>query len=437
MSRKKTEAGKIVPLCRSKYQIFPPHASDRREALRVSITQHGVETPTTWDGQNNLIDGWERENICRELGTTCRREVRQFDSEAEKFQFILAVNAARRPSLSTKQKEEVIAGYLKGDPVVADNTLGDTLGVSKNTVLNVRRRLESSGEIRKVEKTRGKDGKCRPVKYAKRIIANTPKEFEKALNFIDELPGNCGGKTIDVTTARRRASREKSRKDRASRTAKSFPVPDSIQLYHCRFQELEQTAGVKPASVNAIVTDIPYLKAWLPNVTDLGRFAARVLVPGGLLLVMTGVQNIDDILGALKNEEELKQNVKLEMFWKGDAGCPCYLDAGIVVSYSKPIWVYSKGPFTRKGRFITPIGPYPQEKGWHPHQQPLDLFKHLVREFTDPGDLIVDTCGGGFTTAMAAYPLGRHCISCDTDEEAVKRGTERLNKAMRGEPDMP
>jgi site-specific DNA-methyltransferase (adenine-specific) len=130
--------------------------------------------------------------------------------------------------------------------------------------------------------------------------------------------------------------------------------------------------------------------------------------------------------------------VKLEAFWKGDAGTPCYLDnAGVVVSYSKPIWVYSKGPFTRKGRFITPIGPFPREKDWHPHQQPLELFKHLVREFTDPGDMVLDPCGGGFTTALACYLLGRRCISCDIDKKAVMLGMERLNKAMRGEPDRP
>ena len=111
--------------------------------------------------------------------------------------------------------------------------------------------------------------------------------------------------------------------------------------------------------------------------------------------------------------------------------------AGIVVSYSKPIWVFSKGRFAKKGRFITPIGPYPQEKHWHKHQQPLDLFKHLVKEFTDPGDLIIDPCGGGFTTALACYLLHRRCLASDCDERAVRLGTERLNKAMWGEPDRP
>jgi hypothetical protein len=102
-------------LPRSRYHIFPPLPPDRHEALKTSITQHGVETSTTWDDKGNLLDGWERETICNELRITCPREVRHFDSEADKFKFILAVNAHRRPSLNQKQKRAVIEAYLLGD----------------------------------------------------------------------------------------------------------------------------------------------------------------------------------------------------------------------------------------------------------------------------------------------------------------------------------
>ena len=133
-----------MTLDRSKYQIFPSLSHAGREAHNASITQHGVEHPTTWDDHGNLLDGWERMNIAAELGIDCPRLVRQCLSEAEKFQFILAVNAHRRPCLSTEQKRLVIDAYLRGDPEIADNALADALGVSKNTVLDVRRRLEES-----------------------------------------------------------------------------------------------------------------------------------------------------------------------------------------------------------------------------------------------------------------------------------------------------
>jgi DNA modification methylase len=96
-----------------------------------------------------------------------------------------------------------------------------------------------------------------------------------------------------------------------------------------------------------------------------------------------------------------------------------------------PPCVGAPGPFTRKGKFITPQGPFCKEKQWHPHQQPLALFQHLVREYTDPGDLIVDPCGGGFTTAEACLRLGRRCICCDVDAVCVSKGLERMEMCQK------
>jgi len=398
--------------------------------MDTSITHHGVENATVWDEQGNLLDGWERETICAEKGIACPREVRHFDTEAEKFQFILAVNAHRRPSLSTKQKQEVIAAYLQGDPGVADNLLGDILGVSKNTVLNMRRQLEAEHRIPCMTNTKGKDGKLRPVKYAKRIITNTANEFKKAQEIIKDLPDNCAGKIVDLTTAKRRVRRARRRQLRDAKAGHSHHLPDAIKLHHCRFQELENVAGLQPASVNALITDIPYEKAWLDQVSDLGEFAARFMVPGGLLLMMTGIQNLDKILMELKRQKELTLITKLETIWDKNTGTPISVGRNaMVISSSKPIWVYSKGPFTRKGKLITPQGPFTKEKQWHPHQQPLELFQHLVMEYTDPDDLIVDPCGGGFTTAEACFRLGRRCISCDVDADCVSKGLERIEQA--------
>src|SRR5262249_61000797 len=101
---------------RSRYQIFPALPRDRHEALARSIVAHGVERATTWDHAGNLLDGWERESACAAHGLRCPREVRHFESEADKFCFILAVNAHRRPCLSGKHNRAVIAAYRQGDP---------------------------------------------------------------------------------------------------------------------------------------------------------------------------------------------------------------------------------------------------------------------------------------------------------------------------------
>lgn len=93
-------------------------------------------------------------------------------------------NLARHRQLNTQQKRQVIEAYLRADPAINDNQLGNLIGVSKNTVAAVRRHLESTCQIDKLTEFRGRDGKVRPRKYH-RIIANT-KEMEVAQTVANE-----------------------------------------------------------------------------------------------------------------------------------------------------------------------------------------------------------------------------------------------------------
>jgi hypothetical protein len=291
------------------------------------------------------VHGWERELCCAELGITCPREVRHFESEAAKFQFILAVNAHRRPNLNGKQKRAVIEAYLRGDPGVADNTLGEALAVSKNTVLAVRRRLEESGKIGKLTKTRGRDGKLRPVKYTKRIVTNTRAEFKKAQEIVKDLPETCAGKTLDITTARRRAASNRNKVEREDRRI-VVPLPgDAIRLYHCRFQDLEQVAGLAPASTDLFLTDFPYGADFLDQLEDLAALARRTLVEGGLFVTYSGQFHLPQVIAAFGKH--------LTYRWTA-ASINAHANLVFplnILSQQKPILIYSNGEWRKRGRF--------------------------------------------------------------------------------------
>jgi DNA modification methylase len=97
-----------------------------------------------------------------------------------------------------------------------------------------------------------------------------------------------------------------------------------------------------------------------------------------------------------------------------------------VTSKWKPILIYSKGEWRKRGRWQDLLVVNQKEKGCHDWQQPLAEVENLVRYFSQRGDLVVDTCGGGFTTALACRNLGRRCIACDIDKAAVILGETRL-----------
>jgi DNA modification methylase len=71
----------------------------------------------------------------------------------------------------------------------------------------------------------------------------------------------------------------------------------------------------------------------------------------------------------------------------------------------------------------------------HTTQKPLSLMESLVRDFTDPGDLILDPFAGSGTTLAAAIRNGRRAIGWERESHWHEAATRRLN-ATREQLDM-
>jgi len=89
------------------------------------------------------------------------------------------------------------------------------------------------------------------------------------------------------------------------------------------------------------------------------------------------------------------------------------------------ILIYSNGDWKERCRWPDLLR-YEREKDWHDWQKPLAEVETLVKYFSEPGQLVIDPCGGGFTTAVAARNLGRWFVGCDLDRECVSKGQSRL-----------
>jgi site-specific DNA-methyltransferase (adenine-specific) len=60
-------------------------------------------------------------------------------------------------------------------------------------------------------------------------------------------------------------------------------------------------------------------------------------------------------------------------------------------------------------------------------QKPVPLMRAIVRDYSRPGDLIVDPCAGGGTTLLAAAMEGRRAIGAEMDPETFKKAVRRLS----------
>ena len=65
----------------------------------------------------------------------------------------------------------------------------------------------------------------------------------------------------------------------------------------------------------------------------------------------------------------------------------------------------------------------------HPTQKPDALMIALIRDFTDPGDLILDPFAGSGTTGVAAIRLGRRFIGWEKDPKYHAIAVKRLTAA--------
>ena len=206
-------------------------------------------------------------------------------------------------------------------------------------------------------------------------------------------------------------------------------IMDSIRLYHCPFQRLERLAGIRPATVHAILTDIPYIKAFLPEIPALAAMGSRVLAEGGVFLTYSGQYYLDRVMDDLRRH--LIYRWAACQVWDGLAN---RIWPRQVISKWKPILVFSKGTWRKRRMWFDVFHTTKKEKQRHPWGQPLAEAETLVHFFTKPGDLVLDPCGGGFTMAVACYRLGAGSSAAILSNKMSARG---LSGSMKKGPPSP
>jgi SAM-dependent methyltransferase len=175
-------------------------------------------------------------------------------------------------------------------------------------------------------------------------------------------------------------------------------------------------------NIDAIITDPPYPKEFLPLLDDLAEWSDRVLAPDGVLVVLFGQTYLPEVYERLSKGRPYR--------WTG-----CYLTPGAgYVSHArrvqtnwKPVLIYGGGD-----RFMDVFksdGNDLHAKSLHHWGQDYGAFHDIVERITKPGQTVVDPFMGSGTTLLAARDLGRHAIGCDIDPEHVKVARERLGLA--------
>lgn len=240
---------------------------------------------------------------------------------------------------------------------------------------------------------------------------------------------------------------------------------ETNMLYH---QEcLEGMTSLPDRSVDMILCDLPYGTTncrWdtIIPLEPLWREYERVIKDNGAI-VLFAQSPFDKVLGA--------SNLPLfryEWIWEKTAATgffnakkmPMKAHENILVFYKKlptynpqktsghkPVNLYTKtldmqnkgelynnatkevsggGQTDRYPRSVLVFPSDKQKSHLHPTQKPVGLCEYLIKTYTNEGELVLDTCMGSGTTAIACLNTGRRYIGFEKEKKYYEAAADRI-----------
>ena len=78
--------------------------------------------------------------------------------------------------------------------------------------------------------------------------------------------------------------------------------------------------------------------------------------------------------------------------------------------------------------YSQPINIKDKDKFEHPTIKPINIIQNIIKNSTQPNDIVLDCFAGSGTTLVASKDLGRHFLGFEIDKKWYKIAKDRLNK---------
>lgn len=203
---------------------------------------------------------------------------------------------------------------------------------------------------------------------------------------------------------------------------------DNVTIYHGDFRDV--MADLPSGSIEAIITDPPYPKAYLPLWEPLAEHSARVLGHGGSLLSIVPHYALPAIMATVGAHLKYRWMISMDQF----DGPHIRMAMGIQVAW-KPVgwWVKDAWPPGRGFRIDRFASLSAEQRAGptklHKWQQGLSWAQACLK-FVPHGQLVCDPMLGSGTLLVAARAAGYPAIGIESDEAACAIAAERLSQEV-------
>ena len=433
---------------KNKYQIMPSLSQAEFNTLKSDIELRGIQVPVELDEEGNILDGFHRVKICKELGKEYPTVIRLNMTEEAKHIHIRSLNLARR-HLTSAQKREIVKQQLKETPGVSDNQIAQMLGISQPTVSSIRKEMEKSGELIKFISSIGADGKERPReiehKQSVGITASSGKEAEAVLDTLKVLEEESpdlfskvvsGEKTVE--SAKRDHNKQKAEEEDIAKFKVDAPAEARIVLG----DSIALLDKIQNQSFDCLFTDPLYIT----DIEDFEKFTASWIdkaftklkpTSKAFIFSSSNPQEIAIYIEKLSNIDRFSLGNILIWHYQNTIGpVPKY---AFKKSWQAIFYLYGKDTLPIDSPLMTEqfdvlVYPTPDARNqvkYHKYQKPEGLIRHLLAYSTKEGDRVLDLFAGSGSIGIAAAKLNRPSLSIEIEienfENAIKRGAVKYD----------
>lgn len=393
--------------------ILPEMQQEAYSSLKNDIEKNGFDNKfPIYIYQDEIIDGWNRFKACKELKVT--PIYKNFTgSSLEALTFILRTN--NRRDLSSSQR-----ACLAADSDEIIETLTKEIEEERRKKISEFRQNEMAekippskkqeNEVRtKLAQTFGTNS--RYVSDAQRFKKEKPEVFEQIKNG-----------TINISEAKKEEKKEEKIQERKKLAEEGAKKKIEIDFRLGDFEEV--FADLPDGSIDCIITDPPYPYEFIEVWTKLSRFAKRVLKPNGYCIAYSGQMYLPEVM------QRMSEN--LTYYWTFTlihTGSRQLINGRNLFCGWKPILIFQNNFSKLKTPFDDFIQGTGSEKNHHKWQQAELELNHIIDNFTNVGDTILEPFAGGGTTIMAALKNNRNIKAAEINEESFNISKKRIADA--------